>query len=595
MDYGHKWTEDELRKLEKRITAEYSQAVKEVQAKLDKYLKDFEQMDITKRQELADGLITQAQYNKWREEQIFESERWEAVRDTLARDLHNVNEITASMTKEFCYEAYALNHNFGTYEVEKGSLVNTSYTLYDRHTVERLLRDDPNMLPPPGKKVSKRIAEGKDILWNKQQIQSVALQGILQGEPLPKIAARLAETVGAKNDAAALRNARTMTTGAENAGRVDSYKRAERMGIKMQQEWLATLDGHTRHEHRMLDGQRQNVGEPFEIDGYKIMFPGDPEAEPHLVYNCRCTLIGVVAGTDLEKMSENDLTGRDSRLGTMTYEEWKNEHEKETEVNGKSIREVAQEYDAKIEALNKSIAEDEIVYQELLTKQIMSFGTPELDEINKRIEEYGARSAQKYDELNALRDEKYKYLSQCGETEIRQIIGTINAEHSISDDLQATNRLVAGDPRSYNNCGYCALAYDARRRGIDCKAPYIYGANDALVSSWWKDFEYQNTGMYDPQEAANLISSVAEQWGVGARGIISIDHESGIGHTFEFEVDKEGKCRFVDAQTGIINASDAFETAKPGSVRFGRTDDKELTKKALFYLEQGGWGDDKYS
>jgi SPP1 gp7 family putative phage head morphogenesis protein len=232
------------------------------------------------------------------------------------------------MTRSFSYDAYAMNYNFGTYEVEKNTHLDTSFTLYDRSTVERLVRDNPQLLPPPGKRTARRIAEGKDKLWNQQQIQSVMLQSILQGEPIPKIADRLATAVGDSNKAAAVRNARTMTTGAENAGRVDSYKRAEKMGIKMEQMWVATLDDRTRYEHRQLDGMRVVVGEPFEIDGYTIRFPGDPQAEPEMVYNCRCTLIAAVAGTQIDQNEAKDLP-RNSKLGDMTYEEWKGEKEKQ--------------------------------------------------------------------------------------------------------------------------------------------------------------------------------------------------------------------------------------------------------------------------
>ena len=325
MDDGHRWTDEELKKLEKRISKEYKQAVEEAQKKLDDYLSKFATKDKLKREALARGEITQEQYDQWRIGQIMIGKRWQEMVDTLSEDMYMVNQKVASMTREFSYDAYALNHNYGTYEVERGALVDTSYTLYDRSTVERLIRDDPDLLPPPGKTVSKDIAEGKAKRWNKQQIQSVMTQSILQGEPISKISKRLAEAVGESNMKAAIRNARTMTTGAENAGRVDSYERAESMGIKMQQQWIATLDNRTRHEHRELDGQRVDVGEPFEIDGYTIRFPGDPEAEPEMVYNCRCTLIGVVAGTDLEKTASMPVS---DTVGDMTYEEWKHAHAK---------------------------------------------------------------------------------------------------------------------------------------------------------------------------------------------------------------------------------------------------------------------------
>lgn len=75
------------------------------------------------------------------------------------------------------------------------------------------------------------LAENKDLRWNRQRIQSELTQGLLQGESIPEIAKRM-QKVTDSNYKSAVRNARTMTTGAENAGRVDSYKRAEGMGIK---------------------------------------------------------------------------------------------------------------------------------------------------------------------------------------------------------------------------------------------------------------------------------------------------------------------------------------------------------------------------
>ena len=41
MDYGHKWTDKELKKLEKRISAEYTKAAAEMQKKVEKYYADF--------------------------------------------------------------------------------------------------------------------------------------------------------------------------------------------------------------------------------------------------------------------------------------------------------------------------------------------------------------------------------------------------------------------------------------------------------------------------------------------------------------------------------------------------------------------------
>lgn len=334
MDYGHKESDKMLKDLEKRLQKEYAQAEKEVSQKLSDYLKAFERKDQHKVEQLKAGEITEKEYLDWRKGQILMGERWSEMRETLAQDLHNTNKIAQDMVKTHTQDVYALNHNYGTYEAEKGAMVDTSYTLYDRSTVERLMRDNPNLLPPPGKKTAQRIAEGKDVLWNKQQIQSVMLQGVLQGESIPKLAKRLAEEVGDKNKSASIRNARTMTTGAENAGREDSYHRAEDMGIDMEQMWVATLDDRTRHEHRMLDGQTRPVGEPFEVDGMKIMYPGDPSADPSLVYNCRCTLVAVVKHSRLDTEGLEGMT-RNSKLGDMSYETWLGKHETAAEAEEK--------------------------------------------------------------------------------------------------------------------------------------------------------------------------------------------------------------------------------------------------------------------
>lgn len=319
MDPAHEETERLIAEMEKRISKEYAQAEKDVQVKIDDYFDRFRLKDEKWREWVADGKKTAAEYKKWRVGQMAVGKRWENLKQTVAEDFAHTDQIARSIVKRYMPEVYATNFNYGTYEVEVGAKVDTSFTLYDRQTVERIMRDNPDLLPAPGKKVSKDIAEGKAVRWNKQLIQSVMTQGILQGESIPNLATRLAKEVGDSDQKAAIRNARTMATGAQNAGRVDSYKRAEGMGINMEQEWRATLDMRTRHEHRQLDGQRQKVGDPFKVDGYEILFPGDPSAEGFLIYNCRCTLRGVVAGLEPQARKYRD----ESALEGLTYEEWK--------------------------------------------------------------------------------------------------------------------------------------------------------------------------------------------------------------------------------------------------------------------------------
>ena len=318
-DKAHRWTDRKIKQLEKRINQEYAQAIAEVEEKTADYFRRFEIKDKKWRSWVKQGVKTEKEYQEWRIGQMAVGERWENLKQTLADHYHNANEIAKKIAYDTAKDVYAENFNYSTYDIEHGLSLDTDFVLYDRNSVERILRDDPSVLPEPGKKVSSLIAAGLDERWNKQLVQSAVIQGILQGESIPKLASRLAESVGDKNRKSAIRNARTMMTGAQNAGRVDSYKRAQRMGIDLQQEWVATLDGRTRHEHRLLDGQRVNVGEPFEVEGMTIRFPGDPQAHPRMIYNCRCTLISQLKGFEIDTQKYR----QDPDIGNMTYEEWK--------------------------------------------------------------------------------------------------------------------------------------------------------------------------------------------------------------------------------------------------------------------------------
>ena len=327
MDDGHYLTELILRETEADVNRVYRQAVDEVSKKLNEYLRKFKVKDLIKQQQLQRGEISLAEYNYWKTGQIAIGQRWEEMKNTLAQDLHNANNLARSVVKGHMPDVYAVNHDYATFQVEKESLVDTSYTLYKRQAVERLIRDQPDVLPEPGPKMREKLAANKDIAWQRGQIQSVMTQTILQGESIPNMAKRICNTLGEKNRKAAIRYARTATTSVQNAGRVDAYKRAQGMGIDLEQEWLATLDKRTRHEHRYLDGQHVKVGEPFHVDGYEIKFPGDPEAPGYLIWNCRCTLVPRVDGVDQSNAPRN------SKLGDMSYDEWKHEHEKPMEVS----------------------------------------------------------------------------------------------------------------------------------------------------------------------------------------------------------------------------------------------------------------------
>lgn len=321
-DVAHLETDAIILAMEKKLRKEYKAAVKETEKKLLAYMLSFVKNDAVWKARLLSGDAKMSDYVEWRKSQIAVGKRWEDMKDALAKDYHNANMIAKSIVLGYMPEVYALNYNYGTYQLEHDYAIDTSFTLYSRETVEHLMRDNPTLIPPPGKRLAKRIAEKKDILWNKQQLQSLMMQSILQGESIPKIAKRICTTMGERNYHNAVRSARTMATSAQNAGRQAAYTRVASKGpLKLRKTWVATLDDRTRHAHRELDGQTVDVDKPFEVDGYKLMSPGDMSlgAPGYLIYNCRCTTVGQIEGF------ERDTTAyrTDPGYSQMSYEEWK--------------------------------------------------------------------------------------------------------------------------------------------------------------------------------------------------------------------------------------------------------------------------------
>lgn len=286
----------------------YGQAYDEIKEKAENYLKWFEKADSEKRKAFENGTITKEDYKNWRINKMLTGQRYYSMLETMSDNFANVNNIAYSIINGYMPEIYAINGNFTAYTIEHNLCINMSFTLYDEQTIERLIRDNPELLPKA------KLDIPKDKLWNKQNITSAIMQSIVLGESLANTAKRLA-SVTDMNQTSVLRNATTAITSAQNGGREEMYKRAKSMGIKLGKRWIATLDGHTRASHRALDGEVAKIGEKF-ANGCK--FPGDPNGAPAEICNCRCRTIGAFGDQDFSKFERNN------RLGSMTYEEWEN-------------------------------------------------------------------------------------------------------------------------------------------------------------------------------------------------------------------------------------------------------------------------------
>lgn len=322
-DKAHQLTDEELKKLERRIASIYRKARDELQETVDAYFESF-----AKRDEEMKDLIgtfvngrewTEQDYKQWRLAQIGRGKRFETLRDKVAERMTKANETAVSYVNDATQGIYSLNRNYAAYTIEQVA-GDVGFDLWNEQTVKRLIVEQPDLMPyyPP----KKAVKRGIDLTYGKKQITSTVTSGILQGKSIKGLADDLQTRIPTMNRDSAIRTARTAVTGAQNAGRIDSYTAAQKMGIKLQKEWLATLDGRTRHSHAMLDGEKVETDEKFS-NGCR--FPGDPQGRPEEIYNCRCTLIASlpdVDTSDAQRRPRNQETGENKVISDMTYQEW---------------------------------------------------------------------------------------------------------------------------------------------------------------------------------------------------------------------------------------------------------------------------------
>ena len=308
-DTAHYQTDLKLEEMEKRLSAIYSRAEKEIQQTADEYFSKFAKQDEAKRKLLEQGKITEEEYTKWRKGKMMYGKRFTEMKEQCAKQLLNVNQTALSYINGELPEVYAINYN--ALESAVDGVGGYSFTLVDADTVRNLAVTDTSLLP------YKKLDPKKDTQWNMKKINAETLQGILQGESMDKIARRL-RNVQKMNKTQAIRSARTIVTGAENKGRQDSYARATADGIILQKEWIATNDSRTRHSHAALDGAIVEQDKKFDNG---LMYPGDPSGRQEEVYNCRCTLVAKVNGF---KKAQVQKAMAEKQIEEPKTQEWDN-------------------------------------------------------------------------------------------------------------------------------------------------------------------------------------------------------------------------------------------------------------------------------
>lgn len=277
-----KYTDKTFSQLESQISRMYKEAQKDISRKLLDFTKRHRAKDKQMLKDLNTGKITYEQYQSWLTGQIFIGNQWRHKKEQITESIKHVMQEASNISRGKAIDVFAENANHTAFEIEKdlGSQIN--FGLYDAHTVSRLIRDEPELLP-------RKVVNGKKLeAWNQKVIANSISQGIVQGESIDEISKRIARDTCISAGRSSTLYARTAVTGAQNAGRMERLHEAKDMGVNVKKRWMATLDNRTRDTHAELDGETIDVDEKFSNG---LMYPGDPSGDPSEVYNCRCTMV----------------------------------------------------------------------------------------------------------------------------------------------------------------------------------------------------------------------------------------------------------------------------------------------------------------
>lgn len=284
-DYMSRICDEQLEQLEDRLTALYANASNEVLSEYTDWIAKYQKQDIEMRRQVEAAIITEDDYIAWREKTMLQNELYKQTVKSLTDILVNTDIVAMALVNDelplIIAESYNFFQSLGWAAADEAGLSVGTFQIYNAESVQAIIKKNPDLLPV--------VDIPKDKQWNKDRINREITQSIIHGDSIPEIADRL-QAVTNMDENAAIRNARTAMTGAENLGRNESFKSLKKKGIPAKFQWSATHDDRTRDTHILLDGTYQND------DGYfgegilvtLIEYPGDPAGDPEEVYNCRC-------------------------------------------------------------------------------------------------------------------------------------------------------------------------------------------------------------------------------------------------------------------------------------------------------------------
>lgn len=293
---AHERIDNWLEAKEREIRTNYEEALEKIKAELASYLSQIKKKDDSKQKSLENGEITLQEYKKWRKKEILRGKKFSALKNEIASILLYYNKQSIEIILRDLEWVYIQGAEDAAEDAEIPTGATIPYADYEVDTK-------------------------KAMKWNRKKVETLILAGITSGYSLDKIAKSSKKIVNA-NVSAVINNARTFATGAENKGRVDSYReiaktseaesRSQNQKVEYMKEWITVEDSHVRYAHMELHGQVCPLSEPFANTLGEIWFPGDPSALPANRHGCRChtRIVAIGEGGEKVKIQFPRKTGR---------------------------------------------------------------------------------------------------------------------------------------------------------------------------------------------------------------------------------------------------------------------------------------------
>ena len=216
---------------------------------------------------------------------IYQKQYQEAIKAQLEGALANLQSNSYATVSDYLTRSYQEGYLGAMYDMQGQGI--PLVMPIDQEAVTRAVMLDTKL------STSLYNRMGEDVKILKKAVQQEVSRGIAQGMSWSNIASNLARnmkhTPFQKAYSNSIRIARTEGHRIQNSAALDAQKRAKDRGAEVVKQWDSTLDGKTRSEHRQLDGQIREVGELFEVAGYKVEAPG-MFGDPSQDCNCRCCL-----------------------------------------------------------------------------------------------------------------------------------------------------------------------------------------------------------------------------------------------------------------------------------------------------------------